>query len=444
MKTLGPYTIQRLLGSGTMGKVYKVLIPVLKKTAALKLYSPAQALIDKTSDQSLKEQFINEAVQIANIRHPNIVQVWHINTNDEPAPFYLMEFFCRNLGIMIGEGYWADSRTRVMAPERAAGYTLQLLEGLACLHDADVIHRDIKPFNLMISDAGILKIADFGLSKRRGERPYGKEKDLDIGTPFYAAPEQLSSPEDADHRSDLYSVGVMLYRMLTGVLPGPDSPSPSSLVSMVDRNWDLFIEKALHPSPSQRFPTAESMAQELENLRKELIAGKENDCMPPPEHHAQAPSLRRSHPARILYKHARKTFGLNPLNQPEIEFSNQFKHHEDGIILDQATGLLWQQSGSRYAMTWNDANLYAQKLCDKKLGGKTLWRLPTIDELLTLLHPPGPAGACLHQIFSSLQTGLWSADTRSKKSAWAIDIEMGFVGSCDFSDYHFIKAVCPA
>ncbi|MBF0257759.1 MAG: serine/threonine protein kinase [Desulfamplus sp.] len=166
-KYIGKYRIDRLLGSGTMGRIYRVTIPILEKTAVLKLFNPSRALIEKVGLTWLKERFIHEAVAIANIRHPNVVGIWSFEKTDHEL-FYLMEYYGRNLGELIGESYWADRPSRKVSVEKTCHYLTQILEGLCCLHETDIIHRDIKPFNVMLADTGTVKIVDFGLSKRRG------------------------------------------------------------------------------------------------------------------------------------------------------------------------------------------------------------------------------------------------------------------------------------
>src|SRR6056297_268743 len=101
-KYIGKYQINTFLGSGTMGRIYRVAIPILEKTAALKLFTPSRALVEKVGLTCLREQFIHEAAVIANIRHPNVVSIWSLEETANEL-FYLMEYYCRNLGQLIGE-----------------------------------------------------------------------------------------------------------------------------------------------------------------------------------------------------------------------------------------------------------------------------------------------------------------------------------------------------
>ena len=170
---------------------------------------------------------------MAGLNHPNIVSI-HDYDQDRGKRFYVMDFYANNLGTMMGESYTVESPSRPIPVDRAIGYTRQYLEGIRCLHDAGIVHRDIKPFNLLVTPRDTVKICDFGLSKLRGETDAGPGN-LKVGSPYYAAPEQERDPNSVDERADLYPVGVMLYRMLTGRLPSnqpvPIRLSPRCIIS---------------------------------------------------------------------------------------------------------------------------------------------------------------------------------------------------------------------
>ena len=439
-KTIGRYPVVRLLGSGSMGRVYKVTHPMLEKTAALKLFKPGRALVQTLGIQKLRTHFIREASMIANIRHPNVVQVWSMEETEDGL-FYLMDYGCRNLGKLMGETYWADTPSRKIPIAQAWSYLRQILSGLSRLHEAGIVHRDVKPFNIMISDTGNLKIVDFGLSKRRGEVPILPGQGMAIGTPFYIAPEQQISPEKADGRADLYSAGVMLYRMVSGRLPGHHMPLLSQSQHGLSLDWDQFMHKALAPDPDDRFQSASAMAGHLEQLYDQY--DPDLDCVDAslalPDQPVDLPL--RSRPERILAKNAAKTFLLNEFHQPVRYINNRYET-SDELVVDHATGLIWQRSGSSIPLQWGQAEQYVKKLSQDRFSGLTHWRVPTIEELLSLLAPPSTEGYCQPKVFSDTQKCLWSADTRSKKSAWAMDLELGFIDSTDITDYHFVKGVC--
>lgn len=448
-KYIGKYQLNAFLGSGSMGRIYRVTIPVLEKTAALKLFTPSRALIEKTGLTWLREQFIHEAAVIANIRHPNVVSIWSLEETANEL-FYLMEYYCRNLGQLIGESYWADRPSRKVSVDKACHYLTQIIEGLCRLHEADIIHRDIKPFNIMIEDTGTAKIVDFGLSKRRGEKKLLSAEKLTIGTPFYSAPEQIDSPETVDQRADLYSAGVILYRMVTGHLPDKNPALPSELNAQLDRNCDRFILKAIAPHPDDRFQTADAMSEELKAFYELYKNARQRECFAPDDIFQEketAPRIKptlpiRSESSRILAKDARTVFNLDDLHQPAAFVENAFQKISDTMVIDHATNLIWQQSGSRYPMMWDQAQRYIRMLSESGFGGYQNWRMPTINEILSLVNPMHDDDFCMEPVFSPDQKWLWSGDTRSKKSVWTVDAQMGFVNCSDPFDYNFVKGVC--
>jgi serine/threonine-protein kinase len=217
VKKIDKYEVCGLLGKGGMGMVYKVRMPVVGKVVALKLLSPHPNLVALIGEEEIKRLFVTEAVTMAGLRHPNIVAIWDFHESED-LTFLVMEYFCNNLGVIIGETYRVEEPSRIVSVDKAIHYTRQTLEGLSRLHQAGIIHRDVKPYNILVTDEDTAKITDFGLSKLRGETFRGPSN-LMVGSPYYAAPEQEEDPNQVDVRADLYPVGVMLYRMLTGELP---------------------------------------------------------------------------------------------------------------------------------------------------------------------------------------------------------------------------------
>ena len=278
MRRIGRYIIQGLLGKGGMGKVYKVDLPPIGKIAALKLLDPDPLLTRLLGYEHLHRLFVQEAVTLAAIRHPNIIQI-HDFDIAHGRPFYVMDFFANNLGTLMGESYRIERPARILSIDKAIDYADQTLSGLCGLHDAGILHRDIKPFNLLLSDRDTVKICDFGLSKLRGET-FAGPANLKVGSPYYAAPEQEKNPDSADVRSDLYPVGVMLYRMLTGRLPDTTVQDKgfaplSRLNPDLDEYWDAFMVQAIARRPEQRFPDAMAMRSALAELKLHWQGQKE-------------------------------------------------------------------------------------------------------------------------------------------------------------------------
>jgi serine/threonine-protein kinase len=443
MKRIGKYIIRGLLGRGGMGKVFLVEIPPIGQIAALKLLDPHPVLVSLLGVERLREQFLAEAVTLAGLQHPNIVAIRDFG-EDDGRPFYIMDYFFSNLGRLIGEIRRTEEPSRTIRLDLAIELTRQTLSGLACLHHFGIVHRDIKPFNLLIDARGTVKICDFGLSRLHGE-PAAAPAQLKVGSPWYAAPEQEADPNAADPRADLYAVGVTLVRMLTGLLPSALPAPPSAANPDLDAAWDEFLLRAIDPDPRRRFESAEQMRCGLERLEQHWQARRERICrLAPPPAPAPAParlSLRRT-PARIDSARARTDFGVDRLWRPAPIVVNDLAPAGPGALHDRATGLIWQQSGSPYPLTWPAAKAYVDALAHLGPGAGSGWRLPTTPELLSLLsRTPHGEDFCVEPAFDPRQTALWSVDRRSFTAAWYVDVAMGFAGWQDVSARVYVRAV---
>jgi serine/threonine protein kinase len=450
MKAIGRYRIGGLLGRGGMAKIYKVTLPVIEKTAALKLLAPDPLLARMLGMEKLSALFLAEARAMAALNHPNIVAI-HDFDRHQGKPFYVMDFFPNNLGALIGETYRVEKPSRTIGADKSLDYIRQILDGLACLHDAGIVHRDIKPFNLLLTARDTIKICDFGLSKLRGETFVGP-KNLNVGSPYYAAPEQEQNPDGASPPADLYAVGVTFYRMLTGRLPtAPPGRkayvAPSRLNTELDAVWDRFIARALAYPPDKRFADAKSMLIGLDNLEGHWRASKALACEMPLASERRIPSRTatalRVTPIKAPPGQAAERFELDPLWRPAEYYQNDFEVRAKGIVADHATGLIWQQSGSAYPRSWQAAKTYVESLNVERFGGYQLWRLPTVDELITLLRPtPQGRDLCIAPLFDPTQRWIWSADRRSFMAAYYVDTALGFVGWQDFSAPYYVRAIC--
>jgi serine/threonine-protein kinase len=446
MKYIGKYQIRGLLGRGGMGKIFKVEHPQIGKIYALKLLDPDPLLVTLMGRDKIREMFKTEAVTIAGLRHPNIVEIMDYDESDG-KPYYLMEYYVDNLGVMIGETARTEQASRTLKIEKALRYTLQTLDGLGCLHHAGIIHRDIKPYNLLVTDHDTIKICDFGLSKLRGEKFEGPPS-LKVGSAWYAPPEQEDNPDSVDFSADLYSLGITIYRMLTGVLPEGDYRPVSCFNEDLDDAWDDFFKKAIALRPAKRYPNAAAMLADLKLLQSAWEAKKEQICRLPgldKTDKTAAPTERRtirSSPVKTNPHNAKETFALDELWRPARFLQNEFEVNPDETITDRATSLVWQQAGSEFPLTWSRANEYIQDLNSSKFAGNRTWRLPTIDELVTLLTElPHGEDYCIEPIFDQRQKRIWSCDRRSFIAAWHVSIDMGYVAWQDFTGYYHVRAV---
>jgi len=255
------FEILECLGRGGMGVVYKARQRSLDRLVAIKLLAPERA-----GDPSFAERFAREAKALAALSHPNIVGV-HDFGEAGGFCYLVMEFVD---GVNLRELL----RSGKLSPEEALGIVPPVCDALQCAHDCGIVHRDIKPENLLLDKSGQVKIADFGIAKILGRDPGGsggsvgeeagpspQQDSLPLGTPDYAAPEQAAG--GADHRADIYSLGVVLYEMLTGERPGEIPQAPSKRVR-VDIRIDEIVLRALEREPELRFATAAEFRSEVE------------------------------------------------------------------------------------------------------------------------------------------------------------------------------------
>ena len=446
MKYIGKYQIRGLLGRGGMGKIFKVEHPLIEKIFALKLLDPDPLLVQLMGWDQIFQMFKTEAKTIGGLRHPNIVELLDYDQAGE-KPYYLMEYYVNNLGLMIGETFRTERESRTISIDKAIRYTVQTLNGLDCMHHAGIIHRDVKPFNLLVTDQDSIKICDFGLSKLRGEKFIGPPS-LKFGSGWYAPPEQEDAPDSVDCSADLYAVGITIYRMLTGRVPEDGYLPAASFNADLDDGWDDFITKAIAPSPAHRYLTASEMLADLLALRDAWENKKMGSCRLPEIKKTVASGktdslmrIRRG-PVKISPRHAQKKFGLDHLWRPAQFAPNKFDVNSDNTITDRASGLVWQQSGAQFPINWFQAKAYIEELNSIQFAGSSAWRLPTVEELMTLLTElPTAEDYCIEPIFSPRQKWIWSCDRRSFTAAWYVSIDMGYVAWQDFTAFYYVRAV---
>lgn len=449
VRRIGKYQVLGRLGRGGMGVVYKAKLPVVERLVALKLLEPSEHMVALLGMDEVRRRFELEAKVMAAIRHPHVAQVTDYDTHgegQEARPFLVMDYYCDNLGALMGEGHRLEEPSRRLEPGEALRYGHELLQALARLHDIGLVHRDVKPFNCMLDDSGALKLIDFGLSKLRGEAEGERPMQMKVGSPWYAAPEQEADPEAAGEASDLYGVGVTLYRMLTGRLPFDDEHDytpPSRMVDGLDQAFDAFFAQALDQEPARRHASAEAMLKDVADLARHWEAGLAAACALPPEFEA-APGAGepvagppRARAIKVRPSRAQERFPVDGLMRPLAPRGGALEEQGPGELFDPATGLVWRQHASPFPMAWDAAGAYLARL-----GPEGLWRLPTAEELLSLVRVPERLGDfCLDPVFEPEKPRLWSADRRAFNAAWFLNAAHGFLCWQDFSCRLWVRGV---
>jgi len=267
IQTVGRYEITGELGRGAMGVVYKALDPTIGRTVALKTMRLDVHGLDA---QEMVRRFQNEARAAGVLNHPNIVTIY--DAGEQDGIFYIaMEFI---EGTTLHE---LLTEKRVLATEEVLQYTRQISRGLDYAHSNGIVHRDIKPANIMITANGTVKIMDFGIAKSGGQVTNTGQV---LGTPNYMSPEQVKGRQ-LDGRSDLFSLGVILYEMLTGEKPFVgqnvttiiykivnETPiTPRDLDVTVHPGLSAIVTKALAKAPDDRYQTCADLVRDLENYK---------------------------------------------------------------------------------------------------------------------------------------------------------------------------------
>jgi serine/threonine protein kinase len=248
--------ILELIGQGGMGAVYKARQSKLDRLVALKVLPPESA-----KDPTFAERFTREARALAKLNHPNIVTVYDFGQAGD-LWFFVMEY-------VDGANLRRVLQGSRVAPPDAMRIVPQICDALQFAHDEGIVHRDVKPENILVDKRGRVKIADFGIAKIVG-RNTGAGYTLTgpwqvVGTLHYMAPEQIDNPLKVDHRADIYSLGVVFYEMLTGQLPLGRFPPPSQKVK-VDTRLDQVVLRALENEPDRRYQHASEVRTDVEAI----------------------------------------------------------------------------------------------------------------------------------------------------------------------------------
>ncbi|OAI56751.1 hypothetical protein AYO49_00550 [Verrucomicrobiaceae bacterium SCGC AG-212-N21] len=251
----GAYVVESFLGQGGMGAVYKGLQMPLRRPVAIKIL--AKRGEGTEDDFAFEERFKREAYAMAALTHPHIVRVYDCGDAGESYLFISME--------LVEGGDLSDAiKAGRCTPEVALKLIPQICDALQVAHEHGIVHRDIKPANIFLTKDGRAKVADFGLAKKfDAKSTFVTKTGLGMGTPDYAAPEQYEGVSDIDHRADIYSLGVMMYQMLTGRLPRGASYKTPSQIAGVDQRVDAIVAKAMATEREDRYQSADGIKSDL-------------------------------------------------------------------------------------------------------------------------------------------------------------------------------------
>ncbi len=449
MRRIGKYEIRGLLGRGGMGKVYKARLPVLGKIVALKVLDPWELTGELLGPEAVDNLFRQEARTLAGLRHPHLAEILDFDTDAKGRPFFTQEFYCRHLGVVLGERVAEKPAARVLPPERAVRYTLETAAALKRLHAAGIVHRDIKPANILLDDHDQVKLIDLGLSLLPGQAPVFPRQ-FKVGTPQYAAPEQERDPGAVAPSADLYSLGVCLWRMLTAFFPQSgraQAVPPGQVRPALGECWDRVLSKAVAATPEERYQDTAAFCADLEEAldcwrRKQATFCTLSEAAAEVVNAGKVTNP-RSQAMKISRDQAQAAFGLDPKGRPAWYPEQSFEVGAvQGQIRDSLRGLVWEQSGSVYPLTRRESGVYVRSKNAARRGGEPKWRLPTVDELLTLIVPPDSAREmCQSPLFDAARCQLWSGDWRTKTEGWYVDTELGFVAAQDTGCRSFVRLV---
>jgi serine/threonine-protein kinase len=269
---LGRYVVQSEIGRGAMGVVYQATDSVLERTVAVKTVNMA---LEREGADRYEARFYQEARAAAGLNHPNIVVVHDVGKSGEVMFMAMERIEGVELRSLIGEG-------QPLRLAQAVSIAAQIAEGLGYAHAKGVVHRDIKPANIMVVANGLAKITDFGIARRRSSKDLTQTGTL-LGSPKYMSPEQVIGKR-ADHRSDIFSLGVILYEMLTAAAPFNGEnvtalmyqivnfvpPAPSQVRSEIPQSLDLIVAKMLAKPLDERYQDAAEAARDLREVERQL------------------------------------------------------------------------------------------------------------------------------------------------------------------------------
>jgi len=340
---LGRYEILAELGQGSMGVVYKARDPVLDRVVAIKTIN---LNLPKDELAEYEARFYQEARAAGGLNHPNIVTIYDIGKSDRVAYMAMELLEGDELRAILSTGH-------PLPPIQALDVASQVAEGLAYAHERHIVHRDIKPANVMVVRDGLVKITDFGIARMR-TNDVKTMTGMILGSPKYMSPEQVAGKR-ADHRSDLFSLGVVLHEMLTGQPPfqadtvhglmyqtlNSTPTAPSSRNPELPEIVDLIVAKALNKNVEERYQSAADVAKDLRDC-KEMLQGRAAEPSVVSEDQPGAPAAptatRRQDKVLTMKSTSMKVVTGAP-DKPALTLAKAFDSYEATMRLAAITGI---------------------------------------------------------------------------------------------------------
>jgi eukaryotic-like serine/threonine-protein kinase len=401
---LGRYEILGELGQGAMGTVYKARDPLLDRIVAIKTVN---LNLPKDEVAEYEARFYQEAKAAGQLSHRNIVTIYDVGKSDRLAYMAMELLQGQELRTMLG------SRTPIPV-EQALEITAQVADGLQYAHDRQVIHRDIKPANIMVCDDGLVKITDFGIARMRNNA-VKTQTGMILGSPKYMSPEQVAGRR-ADTRSDLFSLGVVLYEMLTGTSPfvadnihgvmyqtiNFNPPAPKTLNPELPDVLNFIVAKALAKNLDDRYATAKDFSNDLREARAAMLGAAENpslvasrplDAAPfvtpsvaltrQEDRRAAVTGITESEPEQEVEPEAQFGAG-DTTTSPALPLSKAFDSFDATMRLAALTGM--EKELDQFSETQKIARLKA--LSEAKRAGE---KVPTLSDSTTWQSAAAPA-----------------------------------------------------
>lgn len=266
---LGHYKIQELIGSGASGLLYRATDPRINREVAIKVLRSELA-----SHQESRERLNREARAVAGLKHDGVVQMFEFGNNPDFPPYMVMEY--------INGGSIAErlEKSSVIAAGESVDMAIPIARALGAAHELGLVHRDVKPSNILLDGNTQPKVTDFGLALLDDENSNLTREGSIAGTPAYISPEQILDPHNVDGRTDTYSLGVVLYQMLTGELPfqgvarmtllavlHKDPPAPRMYNDEIPSDLETIVLKAMSKDRDKRYATASEFADDLQRWK---------------------------------------------------------------------------------------------------------------------------------------------------------------------------------